>query len=454
MAKLIFIGPIPLFVYNPSMKKVTTIIINIIIFLSFSALVNAADLPTVQTPSQLLTAEIQKIITAGPLRTSYMYGPDFRYYLNFFHDEANAEITVQEFDDYFHNPADTLYVLSLAYPFLDTTQKNQLATYLQTEYDTMKPYKNDHRGTAGAYREYNDVPQEVRANYQTLYEIASATPVNLSDFVGWTFNPFNFYALYKYAQIAPNPQTKASTILTDLAANGHTNPGALPTDAILQPRPHVLNSYIAGYYGYQGLRQLAGQAADSTNTSRLNSALQKKVAWLPTTNNALYAMSSYEAGGFLWLVPELGEYLRLNALPTINTIVKNQEKMTPYWMIPNVDEGHRLENDFYNEGTLSPLYDTSSLFLAKAYIQKNTREELQQYLHGSGMYRGDLFYIQNLVATLQATTTSPPTPTPVPGDLNQDSRVDYRDLMMGLSQFGQGGVNLFTLNTVLKNFGR
>lgn len=428
------------------MKKAVLIIFLIIANITCPLPVLAQYLPTVKTPEKQLEIEIQKMIEAGPLRTAYAYGPDFRYARNSYNQSDTVAISVQEFDDLFHNPADTLYTLTIAYPYLpdelypgDTTKtwKQKLLAYMNTEYNTFQPYKNDHRGTSGTYREYNDVPQEVRNSYQSLYDIASGTPTNLTGFEGWSFNPFNYYALYKYAQVMGN----ALEILTLLTNNGHTKPGALPSDSILNPRPHVLNSYIAGYYGYKGLLQLAGKPADTAIESYLTSALQKKVQWLPLTFTDLYNMSSYDSGGFLWLVPELGDYLNQNARSKVNTIIEYQEKMTPYWMIPNVDEGHRLDNNFYNEGTLSPLYDESSLFLAKAYIQKQSKTELSRHLQNSGMYRGDLFFIQNLVATIQAGSGQPtisptPTPTPIPGDATGDKHVNAADYAIWNKNYG------------------
>ena len=46
-----------------------------------------------------------------------------------------------------------------------------------------------------------------------------------------------------------------------------------------------------------------------------------------------------------------------------------------------------------------------------------------------------------------------PAPTPISGDLNNDGHVDYRDFISVLTQFGQNGINIFSLNTVIKNYG-
>jgi len=386
-----------------TMKKIISIVIFVFILASV-----LADLPTVKTPEQLLEIEIIKMLEAPDhLRTAYIYGPDHRYDHNDY-DRDDIE-DAQLFDEIFHNPADTIYTLAIAYPYTSSNTKARLRTYMQEEYNTYQPYRYDHRGVGGigtslgAHREYNDVPIEVRSNYGGEYEIFS-TPRTLTKFDHWSFNPFNYYALYKYAEIMGNAQS----ILSSLSSAGHARPAALPSDSVLSKSPHILNSYLAGYIGYQGLRELAGQSRDSTIQSYLNSGLQKRVNMLPSTTKGYYNMGVHESGGFLWLVPEVGDYLYNNARSQVNYGVSTYEQMIPYWMIPNVDEGTRLRNDFYNEGTLSHPYDSSSLFLAKAYALKLSRQELENYLHNSGYMRGDLFYIQNLVATIDAGTYIPP----------------------------------------------
>jgi hypothetical protein len=42
------------------------------------------------------------------------------------------------------------------------------------------------------------------------------------------------------------------------------------------------------------------------------------------------------------------------------------------------------------------------MFQAKAYILKETREELTKYLDVPAFERGDLCYIQNLIAAVEA----------------------------------------------------
>ena len=69
--------------------------------------------------------------------------------------------------------------------------------------------------------------------------------------------------------------------------------------------------------------------------------------------------------------------------------------MAPYWFVSRFDSS-------LGEGTLSHLYNVNAMFLAKAYILKESRAELTKHLDAPGFERGDLFYIQNIIAALEA----------------------------------------------------
>jgi hypothetical protein len=55
----------------------------------------------------------------------------------------------------------------------------------------------------------------------------------------------------------------------------------------------------------------------------------------------------------------------------------------------------------FGENALSPLYDGQALFLAKAWILRAPGTTLEPYLDVPAFARGDLFYIQKLVATIE-----------------------------------------------------
>jgi hypothetical protein len=333
-------------------------------------------------------------------------------------------------------------------------------------------------GTSGNHREFNDVPPEVTISHPAYY-MHGSSPSTLTGFAGWNFNPFNYYALYTYAKIVGN----APTILNLLSQYNHASPQPLPSDSFLKDRPHVLNSYIAGYYGYLGLCANQGTSCPNTTVNNiqtyLNAALSKRVQFLPASEQEVLSLSTYEAGGFLYLVPELGDYLFNNAKAKVAISVNSYEKGSPYWMIPQVEEATRLKSTTrLVEGNLSQMYDESSAFLAKAYALKLSSSELEQYLHGPGYEKGDLFYIQNLVAALSAentslpTSTSPPyssptsipTATPLPGDINNDNIVNILDYTLLSNAFGtnnsaadinnDGTVNILDYAILSNNFGK
>jgi hypothetical protein len=67
----------------------------------------------------------------------------------------------------------------------------------------------------------------------------------------------------------------------------------------------------------------------------------------------------------------------------------------PYWFVAR-------QEAVATEGVMQNLYDYPALFQAKAYILKQSREELTKYLDVPAFERGDLFYIQNLIAAIEA----------------------------------------------------
>ena len=86
--------------------------------------------------------------------------------------------------------------------------------------------------------------------------------------------------------------------------------------------------------------------------------------------------------------------------------------VVPYWMV-NAYEASSPER------SIQVLYDPPALFQAKAYILDEPKAELFKYLDAPFFIRGDLYYIQNLIATIKAGAAEPRisprlTPTPRP----------------------------------------
>jgi hypothetical protein len=95
------------------------------------------------------------------------------------------------------------------------------------------------------------------------------------------------------------------------------------------------------------------------------------------------------------MTPELGQYLHDNALVKVSAAITEYRKIAPYWFVTNFEAT-------YNEQVTHPLHDYNALFSALALIDGASREELARYLDVPAFARGDLFYILNLVYTLDA----------------------------------------------------
>lgn len=354
------------------------------------ATITAANTPPpavdVNVLKQQLAVEVQKIIAAGHLRPGF--GAEGQFTMH------GTHMVGDHLADYWSDPADTLLVLTEALPHLPSSLQTSLRTYLQNEFNNYKPYDYTHIGWKnGAAREAFDLPPEVQADLANW----PATMWSTYDFDGytgpdWKWQPQIFYALWKYAQVFGNAQTIFN------ASKGRL--WSPPSDATLALYPFVHNAYIAGYWGYLELQKLAGYPEDSSKRATLNRLLALRASnfnkdnpWGPDAHN--YGQCFSVARNFVNLTPELGDYLRANALNKVQTALSEYERIAPYWFVT------RFEATCM-EDTMHHLYDYAGLFAARALIMNDSREELAQYLDVPGFARGDLFYIQNLIYTIEA----------------------------------------------------
>jgi hypothetical protein len=182
------------------------------------------------------------------------------------------------------------------------------------------------------------------------------------------------------------------------------------SDSTFNMKPYWLNQYIAGYKGYLELQTLAGYSQDQGILAAYQHMLDlrvdnfsKNTPYPPIGSDAGTAGESYNnslavARNFMFLTPELGDYLNQHIYNKVQNAVIEYTYVAPYWFVSKFD-------DSYGEGTLQHLYDSPAIFQAKAYILKQPYNELVKWLDSPAFIRGDLFYIQNMVAALNA---SPP----------------------------------------------
>jgi outer membrane protein assembly factor BamB len=332
-----------------------------------------------------LESEISKILDAGHLRPGYYNAGQFTNY--------------SQFADYFDNPGDTIYTLAHAYPYLSPQLQDRTRAYLNREFqDYFDPVLYASIGWAdGVARESMQLPPEVESSLSQFPKRQASRGFS------WLYPQHNLYAMWKYAEIFRSDAGR----VYDLARSVLQVPVPdLATTDYFAQRPYELNAYIAGYIGFLELQQLAGRATDDAELRgrviaerdrllRLRAdGFSKDTYWI---TDRYHLRSLNVARNFMMLVPELGDYLHANALNKVQEAVNEYDYVAPYWFVS------RFES-MMNEGVMSPLYNYSAMFQAKAYILKEDQGELFKYLDVPAFERGDLLYIQNLVAALQAGT--------------------------------------------------
>jgi hypothetical protein len=102
----------------------------------------------------------------------------------------------------------------------------------------------------------------------------------------------------------------------------------------------------------------------------------------------------------MFLVPELGDYLHDHALARVQVAVDEYERVAPFWFVSFAQQA-------LWENAVQPLYDVNALFQAKALILHESQAELGKYLDVPAFARGDLFYIHNVIALLEAPAEGP-----------------------------------------------
>lgn len=381
--------------------------------------------------TQLLNNEIDKIIDV------YEANPQNGFLAPGYYNDGTPVTGVSDF--YFTSPSDGLIVLSSAYNLIsDSSLKSRLSTYLQA-------YFNKYFGTTpisrigwtGQSRSNIEYPPEILTSMSTKTDTTGSIPMR------------GFYGLWKYAQAFP---TQSLTIYNSFRPR-LIYPSNL-SDSQLTSSPYIFNDYIAGYRGFLNLQQLAYNGNFPTDVQTLRNNVTNELNSLMTRRTSGFSKDHPFAGeldnpgglpgpynrqfnfsrNFWYLTRELGEYMRQNNSTLTQTAVKEYMYLGPFWFTANTDVA-------FQEGVKHNLLD-AWLFSAKAYIHNSNREELSKYIDVPSFDRGDWFYIQKLITTLEAplsgaepTATLTPTTHVIPGDTNGDGVVDGVDYMTWLNHY-------------------
>jgi hypothetical protein len=428
--KIIFLFHFLFFIFTfwKNWLRMLILIVGITLLIAFP---KSAD--AVFSAETQLRIEVEKMISAGHLKPGY-YSAGM---LDMIMDGRAGEAM----QDYYHNPAETIYTLAIAYPHLPSNVQSSLSSYMQQEYFQYPLGSITHVGWgSGAERMSSPWPPDFNVSPSTP-GIAGTT----GNWIFWKFNPFNFYAAWKYVEVTGN----ASGVFDAIKGQYESPPSNTDYKVYGYEAAHVLNTYIAGHIGYLELEQMATGQRSSTIQNTLNSLISTRLSMLDNINPP--DIRGLEASGFAYLVPELGEEMYQNKRSRVQTYVDTYEDIMPYWFEAGADEQIKdpLRGLFAAEGSNTPLYAVNSLFSARAYALKQSRTELEKYIDVPYFEVGDLFYIQNLVAVIRSGPGGPtqppgtPTPTPTPrlGDANGDQLVDGLDYIIWLNHFGQSTPN-------------
>lgn len=379
--------------------------------------------------------------------------------------------------NYFDNPGDTLIVLSQAYHHISSpTLKPSLKTFLKDSflpryYDPVMRFRIGWKD--GAQRDSILYPPDLKADMQTLDDDYNVSPyATIDESLSWYYplylklNPNNLYALYQYAKyVAPEDAMHIYQIAHNKLTTGpcqYRDCTAVPSysapDSRLIERPYETNAYIAGLQGFLNLQELPGvgitdsycNTHGSEDDCQLRTNAKTELARLknirinhfskdtPYGNADGYGQNFMSLSrNFVWLTPELASDLRNSKLAQVQQALDEYNIVGPYWFVSKFGAA-------VAESGQQNLYDYGSNFLARAWILRSSREELSKYLDVPAFERGDLFYIQNLVALIEApyagaspTPGSTNTPIPAkPGDANSDNRVDGLDYVIWLNNYG------------------
>ena len=408
-----------------------------------------AGVPPVAQLVNILETEVQKIVNAGHLKPGYGVGGNFDQHMQ----SSLGDMLL----DYWHAPGDIHYYLLRALPYLSAGLKTQVKTYLQNEFTQFPPYQYSHIGWKdGKFRDSFSYPPGMAGKIANMGPSTSKLWENM-----WNWPPYQFYAMWQYAKENPS---QALTVFNSAKSKLSAARPSYCSPACPGMWPQAVNGLIAGYKGYVELAKLAGQPSsvygpyettlNSLLTERKNNFQISPVQTLGTTgtnNAANYYATLKHAWNFMYLTPALADYLNVNAKTKVQDAVNTYTAEIPLWF-------EALNREVQGEGAATPYQQTHSLFQAKALILKESYNELAKRLDAP-MMLGDLYYLDNLISTIQVSctgtncptsppvTTGPsPTTPPIgkPGDANGDDKVDGLDYVAWLNHYNQsatGAVN-------------
>lgn len=290
------------------------------------------------------------------------------------------------------NPAEAIYTLSYAIPYLSSGLQAQVKAYLAQELQTHPPvqqlgYPGSKWLLDGMRREPYDALPIVEGMGVNVWLIPPEPVQNPRVIIE------NLYALWAYAHATDDWQY-ISDHWTEITDVYNANKDILSYGAI---GGIIGYARMADHLGYDAIAQQAAQEAVSKMQAGLDFNLFLQAA------NQVYPdprgwHTGWRAPVFFHLTPEVGRFLAENGALPVQEYLDDftAENANSLWYIAKAgSQRDRGEQSYHGPER------AWSIFVVKAYVMGEYRESLQGYLD-IPLCLGDLYYIQKLVATIDA----------------------------------------------------
>jgi len=333
-----------------------------------------------------LKEEVQAMVDAGHL-TPFFLERGFTSPQAIPGDSAHPEDGLCSFaptgNVYWFDPGETIYTLSLAYPYLSPGLQAQVRSYLAAEMALYPPLDPLPYPASETWLVNGTRRESYSVTYLPNNWPPPAPPLS------------TLYALWTYANA-----TGDWAYLDEHWAQ---------IDTLFNSKKNQVDSYasIAGAIGYARIADHLGHTAEAQEGEDVAVAAMTAGtdfnAFLATANNRYPDSRPNQFNGtrvpvFFGLVPDVGRYMRDYVGMEVNAYL---EGLTDYyncdflWYITRLGVQWEPGESSFHGPELA-----WSIFLAKAYVQGTRRTELRRYLDRPwGL--GDLYYIQKLVATIE-----------------------------------------------------
>jgi len=336
---------------------------------------------------------------------------------------------------FYVTPGETIYTLSVAYPYLSSSLRTQIKSYIDRELGDYPPHSVAFYpplagarvgDQAGARREPFPINPNQTFNFWPLPGI----------------QPFTLYAIWAYSYYT-NDWAYATSNYSSIR-NIYT--------ALRDAGTPQTYADVAGLIGFARIAQHLGNTADYNEALALSeTALTQATNFAQFRANAesrfpqrtTYAQHGFTTPIFMSLRNpvavhfnrDLGRFLKDNAAAAAQSYADYVEAEVPLWWINDVGSAHG------ESAYATPEYGWTN-FMLKSYVLSSSIDQLKSYLD-MPTRKGDLLYMQKLVAVLDtATGSSSPTPTPTPSpqcraDVNGNGTVEIGDISGILFYWGQ-----------------